>query len=269
MHRHFRSMVSVDDSSKNGSWMSRRKGFKKMKDGSRAEEQDTELSTMSKSRISRVVGDDWELSAPEAAYVGTREVNDDAEQAGYQRRRARRGSIDSITSASDDDDEDDYKGVRINAPKQQQQHQQYQSQPQEQQHRIPKSNKFNGLGTTDTTTSEFPMRWGTRRMEREIKKMLLLNAYPIMYVLLWIPGLVNRFMEATGNTSNSRALAALQASSQFVGLANALTYGFNTALRRKVRRWWRRQKRSMGRGGGRGGAGGEEKRRGAERSGWD
>lgn len=88
-------------------------------------------------------------------------------------------------------------------------------------------------------------------MEREIKRMLLLNAYPIMYVILWIPGLVNRFLEASGRTSNAspaerRALAALQASSQFVGLANAVTYGFNTALRKKLRRWWQRKRPMAG-----------------------
>lgn len=240
MHRHFRSLVSTDDSSKNGSWMSRRRGFKKMKDGMGDEDQDTELSTMSKSRISRVVGDDWELSAPEAAYVGTTEIHRDIEEGGRRKTRPRRDSIDSISSASDHDDdiEDDVnKRVRVNVPP-----------PRQRDEAGNGPSKFDGLNTTDTTMSEFPTRRQTRRMEREIKRMLLLNAYPVMYVLLWIPGLVNRFMEATGNTSNSRVLAALQASSQFVGLANALTYGFNAKLRRKVRQWWRRQKRSMSSG---------------------
>lgn len=246
MHRHFRSLVSTDGSSKSGSWMSRRKGFKKMKDGAVSEEQDTELSTMSKSRISRVVGDDWELSAPEAAYVGTNEVHGDAEEAGRRNRRQRRGSMDSISSASDgENDQDTYdKRVRINVNK-----------PLPRRPTGP--SKFDGLGTTDTGVSEFPTRISTRHMEREIKKMLLLNAYPIMYVVLWIPGMVNRFMEATGSSSNSRVLAALQASSQFVGLANALTYGFNAKLRRKAHRWWTQKKRSMN---------GEEKRGGVDRS---
>ncbi|KAJ4402648.1 hypothetical protein N0V82_010753 [Gnomoniopsis sp. IMI 355080] len=257
MHRHFRSLVSTDASSKDGSWISRRRGFKKMKDGAgRGEEQeDTELSTISKSRISRVVGDDWELSAPEAAYVGSNEVHGDIEEGGrQQRRRQRRDSIDSISSASDgDDDYQDYHDKRV--------HVHVHAPPL--QRRPTGPSKFDGLGTTDTTTSEFPTRRQTRHMEREIKKMLLLNAYPIMYVLLWIPGLVNRFMEATGHSSNSRVLAALQASSQFVGLANALTYGFNAKLRRKVRRWWRQQKRSLGSGGEKRG-GGDRSRRGSE-----
>ncbi|KAH9884055.1 hypothetical protein F4778DRAFT_573550 [Xylariomycetidae sp. FL2044] len=70
-----------------------------------------------------------------------------------------------------------------------------------------------------------------QQAERNIKKMLLLNGYPIMYVILWIPGLVNRVMEASGNTSNTRVLAILQCSTQFVGFANAVTYGLNQSWR--------------------------------------
>ncbi|KAK2614743.1 hypothetical protein N8I77_001548 [Diaporthe amygdali] len=73
------------------------------------------------------------------------------------------------------------------------------------------------------------------QVEKEIRRMLLLNAYPTLYVLLWIPGIVNRFMEATGNTpSNPRAVAALQSTSQFVGFANALTFGVNANMRRRI-----------------------------------
>lgn len=61
------------------------------------------------------------------------------------------------------------------------------------------------------------------------------NAYPTLYVLLWIPGIVNRLMEATGKTpSNPRAVAALQSTSQFVGFANALTFGINATMRRRI-----------------------------------
>lgn len=65
----------------------------------------------------------------------------------------------------------------------------------------------------------------------EIKRMLLLNGYPIMYIILWIPGLVNRILEASGKTSSNKVLAALQCSTQFVGFANALTYGLNREMR--------------------------------------
>ncbi|KAM0323259.1 hypothetical protein ACHAQA_008850 [Verticillium albo-atrum] len=79
--------------------------------------------------------------------------------------------------------------------------------------------------TMQSTISEFPIRRETLHVEREIKKMMFLNAYPIMYVLLWIPGLVNRLLEASGNAPAPRTMAALQVSTQFVGLANALTRG--------------------------------------------
>lgn len=248
MNRHFRSMVSTITSSggtgrdRGGSWSSRRRGFRRMKDGRRtkeetgADDEDTELSTVSKSRISRI-GDDWELSAPEAAYAreaGREDGTDEEQELGggdhhQQRRMRRRDSICSLSDGDDDDHHHDDKAAT---------HVQIRAGPG----RAADARRFGdrkaGLQTTDTTISEFPTRKRTRDMEREIKRMLLLNAYPIMYVLLWVPGLVNRFMEATGNKSNSRALAALQASSQFVGLANALTYGFNKGLRKKVQSWW-------------------------------
>ncbi|KAK1851679.1 hypothetical protein CCHR01_05673 [Colletotrichum chrysophilum] len=100
---------------------------------------------------------------------------------------------------------------------------------------------------TATMMSDFPIRSQTRKVEREIKRMMLLNAYPVMYVLLWIPGLVNRLMEASGNTSQSRVLAALQSSSQFIGFANAITYGFNQHVRHRIKGdvwgWIRRHSR--------------------------
>lgn len=68
------------------------------------------------------------------------------------------------------------------------------------------------------------------QVEREVRRMLLLNAYPVAYVLLWLPGIINRIVEAaTGNSP--RWLLILQSSTQFVGLANALTYGFNEHMR--------------------------------------
>ncbi|KAG7118231.1 hypothetical protein HYQ44_005374 [Verticillium longisporum] len=89
--------------------------------------------------------------------------------------------------------------------------------------------------TMRSTLSEFPIRQDSHQVEREIKKMMFLNAYPIMYVLLWIPGLVNRLLQASGNALGPRTMAALQVSTQFVGLANALTYGFNHHLRDRLK----------------------------------
>lgn len=253
MNRHFRSMVTTTITDLSGATersRRKRKGFNRMGDAraQEDEQQDTELSTVSKSRISRVCDDQWEMSAPEAAYVRTNEddLYDEEELTPGGRKRAPRGRASSVCSVSDSDSED-YNDIHNRIIEEELRGQQGQQPPTMKttpNRKAPppalSSGKFDATATTE---SEFPQRRQTRHMEREIKRMLLLNAYPIMYVILWIPGMVNRFMEATGNTSQSRVLAALQSSSQFVGLANALTYGFNTALRKKVRVWWRRRGR--------------------------
>ncbi|KAK0430652.1 hypothetical protein EV421DRAFT_1912640 [Armillaria borealis] len=70
-------------------------------------------------------------------------------------------------------------------------------------------------------------------LPKQISRMLLLNAYPIAYILLWIPGICNRLVEASGHSS--RVLQIMQASTQFVGFANALTYGWNESVARSLR----------------------------------
>jgi hypothetical protein len=70
------------------------------------------------------------------------------------------------------------------------------------------------------------IRSQSHRRYREIKRMLLLNGYPLLYVLLWMPGIVNRILEANG-LQNHRVQNILQCSTQFVGFANAITYGLN------------------------------------------
>lgn len=72
-----------------------------------------------------------------------------------------------------------------------------------------------------------------RETEKRIKRAFLLNAYPIMYIILWIPALLNRFVDASGH--RSRALTIMQCSTQFVGLANAITYGLNEKVLTKLR----------------------------------
>ena len=79
-----------------------------------------------------------------------------------------------------------------------------------------------------------------RERERRIQKLLLFNAYPIGYILLWIPGILNRLLELGGGSS--RALAIAQSSTQFVGLANALVYGYNERIWGLARAWWRDRK---------------------------
>ncbi|KAK0471305.1 hypothetical protein IW261DRAFT_1512497 [Armillaria novae-zelandiae] len=69
--------------------------------------------------------------------------------------------------------------------------------------------------------------------QKQISRMLLLNAYPIAYILLWIPGICNRLVEASGHSS--RVLQIMQASTQFVGFANALTYGWNENVAKSLR----------------------------------
>lgn len=74
--------------------------------------------------------------------------------------------------------------------------------------------------------------------------MMLLNAYPVLYILLWMPGILNRLVEAAGHSSF--VLTVLQCSTQYIGLANALTYGYNehlkTSVREDFRKWYRRRK---------------------------
>ena len=57
--------------------------------------------------------------------------------------------------------------------------------------------------------------------EAQIKKTLLLNAYPIAYVVLWLPGIANRIAEATGHPTV--VLLIMQSTTQLVGLANAIS----------------------------------------------
>ncbi|KAI9650421.1 hypothetical protein NHQ30_000435 [Ciborinia camelliae] len=88
----------------------------------------------------------------------------------------------------------------------------------------------------DTTITSHYMQQQTKKSEREIKHMLLLNGYPIMYIILWIPSILNRVFEATGSKAiSSRALGILQAPAQFVGFANAVTYSLNLIWRERGR----------------------------------
>lgn len=77
-----------------------------------------------------------------------------------------------------------------------------------------------------------------RARNKKIQLALLLNAYPIAYVLLWLPGFINRFVELSTGKS-SFVLQVLQSSTQFVGVANAITYGFNERVRRRVGYYFR------------------------------
>lgn len=72
-------------------------------------------------------------------------------------------------------------------------------------------------------------------VEGEVWRMVLLNLYPLTYLLLWLPGLANRVVEATGGYS--RVLGVMQSSTQWVGVANACVYGVREHWG-DVGRWW-------------------------------
>jgi hypothetical protein len=75
---------------------------------------------------------------------------------------------------------------------------------------------------------------------RKVRKILRMRSYPTLCVILWIPGIANRLVEASGGSS--KVLQLMQASTQFVGLANAVTYGWNEKIYMQLREKF--QKRS-------------------------
>ncbi|KAF5519202.1 hypothetical protein CGCA056_v009023 [Colletotrichum aenigma] len=62
----------------------------------------------------------------------------------------------------------------------------------------------------------------TQTSERRIKRMILLKSCPILYIILWMPSLLSGIIETSEAKTFSSVSAALQVSSQFVGLANAV-----------------------------------------------
>ncbi|EGX48813.1 hypothetical protein AOL_s00079g452 [Orbilia oligospora ATCC 24927] len=96
--------------------------------------------------------------------------------------------------------------------------------------------------------NERKIRQQNASRSRRVRRILLLNAYPAMYILLWIPGIINRLIEASGGKSS--VMQIMQASTQFVGLANAITYGWNERVWRQLKdhiadRWGSDRKRSV------------------------
>ncbi|PBP26734.1 hypothetical protein BUE80_DR002314 [Diplocarpon rosae] len=72
-----------------------------------------------------------------------------------------------------------------------------------------------------------------------IQRAMLLHAYPILYILLWIPGISMRIVDASGGTSE--VLRYMQSSTQFIGVANALTFGWNEKIGQQLRARFRRR----------------------------
>jgi len=90
--------------------------------------------------------------------------------------------------------------------------------------------RLTGLRGTSKTTGAF----SADVQYQAIQRALLLNAYPLAYIILWIPGIANRLIEATGHVSTVTQF--LQATTQLVGLANALTYGWNEKVAIQLRK---------------------------------
>jgi hypothetical protein len=95
------------------------------------------------------------------------------------------------------------------------------------------------IGLRQNRPSNF---WTENPRYQAIRKMLLLNSYPMAYVILWIPGIANQVIEATGHESSVMQL--LQASTQLVGLADALAYGWNEKAGTQVLGYFRSKKQS-------------------------
>ena len=91
------------------------------------------------------------------------------------------------------------------------------------------------LGTTLRTRRAASRSDHKTKVDREIWRMLLLNMYPVTYLILWLPGIANRIAEGMGY--EVRALVILQSSTQFIGFANASVYVYKEH-KRDVREWW-------------------------------
>lgn len=90
-----------------------------------------------------------------------------------------------------------------------------------------------------TTSQQSPSTRDVAKNDREIRRMLLLNAYPLAYFILSLPWMVNCFIEAQGHESQyQRAMHVLLGLPQYLGLVNAIIFLINEwlkAIRRKAR----------------------------------
>ena len=77
---------------------------------------------------------------------------------------------------------------------------------------------------------------GARHASRNnLRRMLLLNGYPVLYIVLWIPGIATRLTEAVRGSSPTWLLV-MQSSTQYIGLANAVTYSWNEKMTDRFKR---------------------------------
>ncbi|KAK8017893.1 hypothetical protein PG993_014219 [Apiospora rasikravindrae] len=93
------------------------------------------------------------------------------------------------------------------------------------------ANASSGKSTTTATSTG-----GARHASNSnLRRMLLLNGYPVLYMVLWIPGIATRLVEAVRGAS-PLWLVVMQASTQYVGLANAITYSWNEKMTERIKR---------------------------------
>lgn len=94
-------------------------------------------------------------------------------------------------------------------------------------------NKETGLEAAQDAKQTAQQRLGVRprvrvlhssTLDHDTKHWLLLSLFPLAYIVVWIPGMANRFAELVGYQADW--LIALQATTQLTGLVNALVYGF-------------------------------------------
>ena len=104
----------------------------------------------------------------------------------------------------------------------------------------PCQSPHNNSTTTPHSTFSRPAREtksprvkAAEKRARAVQKTMLLNAYPVLYIILWIPGIANRIAEATNNPLY--VLRILQSATQFIGLANAITFGWNEQIWRYLK----------------------------------
>ncbi|KAI1027616.1 hypothetical protein LB504_011639 [Fusarium proliferatum] len=90
--------------------------------------------------------------------------------------------------------------------------------------------------TTFSQQARMPAEQLRKKASPNLRRMMLLNGYPLGYLILWTPGVINRFIEIKG-MSSPPWLVALLASTQYIGLVHAITYGYNEQLRRSMRSW--------------------------------
>ncbi|KAF5581636.1 hypothetical protein FPCIR_10078 [Fusarium pseudocircinatum] len=95
---------------------------------------------------------------------------------------------------------------------------------------------FTPYQTSFAQQARVPAEQPRKTASPNLRRMMLLNGYPLGYLILWTPGVINRFIEIKG-MSSPPWLVALLASTQYIGLVHAITYGYNEQLRRSVRSW--------------------------------